>query len=465
MPDLLIQNGHLVDPAAGINAPRDLLISNGQIAAVEPPNTLPTTAAPEHINATGLHILPGLIDLHVHLREPGQTWKETIATGTRAAAFGGITTVVAMPNTTPVTDTVATLQYVLSPDRNPAVRVLAMPAVTVGSLGKHLTDMPALHAAGAVGFTDDGKPVLHDHVMRAALVACARLNVPLSQHSEDARVTSAAPGQKPSSMNAGPLALRLGLRGYPTSAESDIVARDLDLLREIEQTEHLRPHLHVQHISTAAAVGLIREAKQQGLHVTCEAAPHHFLLTEDAVATYDTHAKMYPPLRSAADRDAVLEALLDSTVDCVATDHAPHAAWEKEVEFERSPNGITGLETSFGLTLRTLAAAHGTTAVTNSEALNQVLAQLVTLMGTNPANILRQPNLGTLTAGSPADLLLLNATHPHPYDPTQSPSKSRNTPFPNTPLLGQIHTTFFAGKSVYGSNWKPLLSTNAHGSA
>ena len=449
MPDLLIQNGHLVDPAAGINAPRDLLFRDGRIAAVEPPNTLPLTAAPEHIDATGLHILPGLIDLHVHLREPGQTWKETVATGTRAAAMGGITTVVAMPNTIPVTDTVATLQFVLSPDRHPAVRVLSMPAVTVGSLGETLTDMPALHAAGAVGFTDDGKPVLHNHVMRAALVACARLDVPLSQHSEDARVTAAAAGENPSSMNAGPLALRLGLRGYPNSAESDIVARDLDLLREIERTEHLRPHLHVQHISTAAAVGLIREAKQQGLHVTCEAAPHHFLLTEDAVANYDTHAKMYPPLRSTADRDAVLEALLDGVVDCVATDHAPHAAWEKEVEFERAPNGVTGLETSLGLTLRTLAAAHGTKTVTDPEALSQVLAQLVTLMSTNPARILHQPHLGTLTPGSAADLLLLNATRTHPYNPTHSPSKSRNTPFANTPLLGQIHTTLSAGKPAY----------------
>ncbi len=443
MPDLLITNGHLVDPAASINALRDLLIRDGRIAAVEPPNTIPNTAAPEHIDATGLHILPGLIDLHVHLREPGQTWKETIRTGTRAAAFGGVTTVVAMPNTTPVTDSVATMQYVLSPERDPAVRVLAMPAVTLGSLGEQLTDMPALHAAGAVGFTDDGKPVLHDHVMRAALVACACLDVPLSQHSEDARVTAAGPGEKPSSMNAGPLALRLGLRGYPTSAEFDIVTRDLDLLRDIEWTEHLRPHLHVQHISTAAAVGLIRNAKQQGLHVTCEAAPHHFLLTEDAVATYDTHAKMYPPLRSAPDRDAILEALFDGTVDCIATDHAPHAAWEKAVEFERAPNGITGLETSLGLTLRTLSQNFP------GHTHESLLTRLVTLMSTNPATILRQPHLGTLIPGSPADLVLLNASATHTYDPTTSPSKSRNTPFAGAPLLGHIQTTLSRGRVVH----------------
>ena len=450
MPDLLITNGHLIDPAANINGHRDLLISNGRIAAVVPANTIPAQAAPQNIDATGLHILPGLVDLHVHLREPGQTWKETIATGTRAAAFGGITTVVAMPNTLPVTDSVATLRYVLSPDRDPAVRVLAMPAVTVGSLGQELTDMLALHAAGAVGFTDDGKPVLDDRIMRAALVGCARLDVPLSQHSEDARVTAAAPGEKPSSMNAGPLALRLGLRGYPTSAESDIVARDLHLLRDIERTEHLRPHLHVQHISTAAAVHLIREAKQQGLHVTAEAAPHHFLLTEDAVASYDTHAKMYPPLRSVEDRDAVLKALLDGTIDCVATDHAPHAAWEKEVEFERAPNGITGLETSLGLTLHTLAAAHGTTAVTDSETLSHALAQLVTLMSTHPAQILRDRQLGILAPGSPADLILLDATQIHPYNPAASPSKSRNTPFASSPLLGQIKATLYGGRVIFG---------------
>ncbi|MEO6910629.1 MAG: dihydroorotase, partial [Edaphobacter sp.] len=329
MSDVLILHGRLVDPASGLDEARDVLLRDGKIAAVELPGTLKNVQVAETIDASGLVVAPGLVDVHVHLREPGQTYKETIATGTAAAAAGGFTSVVAMPNTVPVNDSVDGLQWMLSPERGAVVKLFAMPAATAGSMGIALTDFAALREAGAVGFTDDGKPVLEDAVMRAALVAAAKVGVPVSQHAEDTRLTGGC------SMNAGPVAFRLGLRGMTVEAEARIVERDIRLLREIEKAEGLHPHLHVQHVSTARALEAIREAKRQGLHVTCEAAPHHFTLTDEAIGDYDTNAKMNPPLRAEADRQAVLAALVDGTVDCIATDHAPHAAHEKEQEFER----------------------------------------------------------------------------------------------------------------------------------
>ena len=324
--------------------------------------------------------------MHVHLREPGQTWKETIATGTRAAAAGGVTTVVAMPNTVPVNDSVKTLQWMLAPERGAVVRLLAMPAATRGSLGVELTDFAALVRAGAVGFTDDGKPVLEDAVMRRALVAAAREGVLISQHAEDTRLTARTGGS--SGVNAGALAFRLGLRGMTIEAEAGLVARDIALLRELGQSEGLRPHLHVQHVSTGAALGAIRDAKAEGLHVTCEAAPHHFTLTEEAIANYDTSAKMNPPLRAKVDRDAVIAGLLDGTVDCVATDHAPHARYEKEVEFDRAPNGITGLETSLGLAMRVLGCECGAT-----------ISQIVTLIEHESGTVAQAWRSGNVEGG------------------------------------------------------------------
>ncbi len=436
MSRLVVRGARLIDPAAGTDAPRDVLLEDGRVRAVEPPGALDAIADAARFDAAGLVAAPGLIDLHVHLREPGQTWKETIATGTQAAAAGGFTTVVAMPNTVPVNDTPERLQWMLAAERGARVRLLGMPAATVGSLGQQLTDIAALARAGAVGFTDDGRPVLDRAIMRAALVASARLGLPISQHAEDTTLTGGC------SMNAGALAFRLGLRGMPIEAESGIVERDLELLREIEHTEGLRPHLHVQHVSTERAVVAIREAKRQGLHVTCEAAPHHFALTEEAVAGYDTHAKMNPPLRSEADRLAIIEALLEGTIDCIATDHAPHAPFEKEVEFVRAPNGITGLETALGLALRVLGRTHGAT-----------LAQIVTLMSTNPARILgaraAELRVGSLSVGSAADLVLFAPEVDWTYDVRTSRSKSRNTPFGGAGMLGQIGATIYAGSVVY----------------
>jgi dihydroorotase len=432
MSEILIINGRLIDPADNIDQPRDLLLRDGRVAAVEKPGALSGVASAECIDATGLVVAPGLIDVHVHLREPGQTHKETIATGTAAAAAGGFTSVVAMPNTTPVNDSVQSLCWMLDAARGSVVKLFAMPAATFASRGEEITDFHKLVQAGAVGFTDDGRPVLEDEVMRAALIAAAQLGVPISQHAEDTRLTGGC------SMNAGPVAFRLGLRGMSVEAESQIVERDIRLLREIERVERVRPHLHVQHVSTSRALHEIRRAKQQGLHVTCEAAPHHFTLTDEAIGAYNTNVKMNPPLRAEGDRRALIDAIADGTVDCIATDHAPHASHEKEVEFERAANGITGLETALGLALRVLHRQHGLP-----------LARILALMSQHPASIIRQKNRGTLRVDSFADVVLFDAASEWTFDASASRSKSRNTPFDGAAILGRVHTTICEGRVVY----------------
>jgi dihydroorotase len=436
MSEMLILNGRLVDPASGTDAPRDVLVRDGRIAAIEVPGGLASVAnslpVEDQIDATGMVVAPGLIDIHVHLREPGQTHKETIATGTAAAAAGGFTTVVAMPNTIPVNDSVKSLRWMLDAARGPVVKLLAMPAATFGSLGSEITDFHELVKAGAVGFTDDGKPVLEDEVMRAALVAAAGLGVPVSQHAEDTRLTGGC------CMNAGRMAFRLGLRGMPVEAEARIVERDLRLLREIERVERVRPHLHVQHVSTARALHEIRRAKAAGLHVTCEAAPHHFTLTDEEIGDYDTNAKMNPPLRAEADRHALIEGLLDGTVDCIATDHAPHASHEKEVEFERAANGITGLETALGLALRVLHREHG-----------MELAQVIALMSSRPAAVIGLKQRGTLWVGSWADVVVFDPVAEWSFAAGESRSKSKNTPFDGAPMLGRVRATICEGRVVY----------------
>jgi len=432
MSDVSVLHGRLIDPANGVDDVRDLLLRDGRVAAVEMPGVLKDVQTAETIDAMGMIVAPGLVDVHVHLREPGQTYKETIATGTAAAAAGGFTSVVAMPNTVPVNDTVAKLEWMLDAARGSMVKLFAMPAATIGSMGETLTDFDALRKAGAVGFTDDGKPVLENHVMRTALVAAARAEVPVSQHAEDTRLTGGC------SMNAGPVAFRLGLRGMPVEAEARIVERDIQLLREIERAEGLRPHLHVQHVSTARAMEAIRRAKREGLHVTCEVAPHHFALTEDAVGDYDTHAKMNPPLRAEDDRAAMVAALLDGTADCIATDHAPHAAYEKEQEFERAPNGITGLETALGVALRVLHREQGLS-----------LARLISLMSTAPAGIAGLAGRGAVGVGHFADLVVFDAGAEWRFDAKGSRSKSRNTPFHGAEMLGRVKATICEGRVVY----------------
>ncbi len=431
MSDLLIAGGHVVDPASGLDQPRDILIRDGLISAVDQPGAFASVPGLQIVDAAGLVVAPGLIDIHVHLREPGQTYKETIASGTRAAAAGGFTSVVAMPNTLPVNDRLSTLGWMLDPARNPAVRLFAMPAATLGSLGSELTEFEALASAGALGFTDDGKPILDAAIMRAALLRAGRLGLPISQHAEDPRLSNGA------IMNAGPMAFRLGLRGYPVEAEACIVERDIQLVRDILATEGVRAHLHVQHVSTALALEAIRRAKADGLDVTCEVAPHHFTLTDQAVGQFDTNAKMNPPLRSETDRQALIQALADGTVDCLATDHAPHARHEKEVEFERAPNGITGLETALGLALRVLHREH-----------RIPLSRIIELMSANPARIVRLPRAGSLAPGAWADLTLFDPTHEWTFDVSASLSRSRNTPFDGAPMLGRVQSTFVAGTRV-----------------
>jgi dihydroorotase len=433
---VLILNGRLVDPASGVDAERDVLLRGGRVAAVERPGGLAGVKAKETgsqiIDASEMIVAPGLVDVHVHLREPGQTYKESIATGTAAAAAGGFTSVVAMPNTVPVNDSVAGLEWMLDAARGAVVKLFAMPAATFGSMGEEITDFHELQRAGAVGFTDDGKPVLHDRVMRKALVTAAGIGVPVSQHAEDTRLTGGC------SMNAGPVAFRLGLRGMTVEAEARIVERDIRLLRDIERQDGLRPHLHVQHVSTAKAMSLIRTAKAEGLHVTCEVAPHHFTLTDEAIGDYDTNAKMNPPLRAEVDRMAMIAGLMDGTVDCIATDHAPHALFEKEQEFERAPNGITGLETALGLALRVLHRGQGMT-----------VSRVMELMSTQPAGIVSLEGRGTLTVGSFADVVVFDPVAEWNFDAKKTRSKSKNTPFDGARMVGRVMATICEGRVVY----------------
>jgi dihydroorotase len=432
MSDILILNGRLVDPASGLDTERDVLLRHGRVAAVEEPGGFKGVKAKETIDASGMIVAPGLVDVHVHLREPGQTYKESIATGTAAAAAGGFTSVVAMPNTVPVNDSVAGLEWMLDAARGACVKLFAMPAATVGSMGEEITDFHELQRAGAVGFTDDGKPVLETRVMREALVAAAGIGVPVSQHAEDTRLTGGC------SMNAGPVAFRLGLRGMTVDAEARVVERDIRLLRDIERQDGLRPHLHVQHVSTARAMGLIRDAKTAGLHVTCEVAPHHFTLTDEAIGDYNTNAKMNPPLRNDSDRLAMIAGLMDGTVDCIATDHAPHALFEKEQEFERAPNGITGLETALGLALRVLHKRQGMT-----------VSRVIELMSAQPAGIVSLEGRGTLKVGSFADVVMFDSAAEWNFEAKRSRSKSKNTPFDGAAMLGKVMATICEGRIVY----------------
>jgi dihydroorotase len=432
MSDVSILNGRLVDPAGGVDAERDVLLRHGRVVAIEMPGALRAAKVKETIDAKGMMVAPGLVDVHVHLREPGQTYKESIKTGTEAAAAGGFTSVVAMPNTVPVNDSVAGLEWMVDAARGACVKLFSMPAATFGSLGEEITDYHQLQRAGAVGFTDDGKPVLEDRVMRAALVAAAGIGVPISQHAEDTRLTGGC------SMNAGPVAFRLGLRGMTVEAESKIVERDIRLLRDIERHDGLRPHLHVQHVSTAKAMEAIRQAKREGLHVTCEVAPHHFTLTDEAVGDYDTNAKMNPPLRNDMDRLAMIAGLMDGTVDCIATDHAPHALFEKEQEFERAPNGITGLETALGLALRVLHKGNG-----------MPISRVIELMSARPAGIVSLDGRGSLSVGSFADVVIFDPASEWNYEVAKTRSKSRNTPFDGAPMLGRVAYTLSEGRVVF----------------
>ncbi len=431
MSALVIRGGHVVDPSAGIDAAKDILIKDGRVAEIAGPGKLKSVNGAEVLDATGFTVAPGLIDIHVHLREPGQGYKETIATGTAAAAAGGFTAVAAMPNTSPVNDTPEVTRWMLAPERGAAVRVYPIAAATRGSKGESLNDFAALKSAGAVAVTDDGHPILKDGIMRETLAAAARVGLSVIQHAEDTRMTQGA------SMNAGPAAFKLGLRGMPPEAESSLVERDIRLVTELRDA---RVHLHVAHTSTAAAIAAVRQARRNGLRVTCEVAPHHFLLTEEHVGQYSTHAKMNPPLRSTADRDAMIEAILDGVVDAIATDHAPHATHEKEVEFEIAPNGITGLETALGLCLRWL-----------HKEWKLPLGRVLSLLSAQPAALLGLKGRGTLVAGSFGDVVVFDPKAEWTYRAAETRSKARNTPFDGWTMQGKVRWTVSEGRVAYDS--------------
>ena len=432
MSAILIKGGHLIDPAAGVDGPKDILLKDGRVVEIAGHGKIKQNngaADATLLDATGLTVAPGLVDMHVHLREPGQSYKETIATGTAAAAAGGFTAVAAMPNTAPVNDSPEMTRWMQSPERGAVVRVFPIAAATRGSKGETLNDFAALKSAGAVAVTDDGLPILKDSVMRETLSSAGRAGLSVIQHAEDTRLTAGA------CMNLGPAAFRLGLRGMPAEAESGMVERDIRLVADLRDT---RVHLHVAHTSTAAALAAVRQARRNGLRVTCEVAPHHFLLTDEHVGLYNTHYKMNPPLRSAADRDAIIEGILDGVVDAIATDHAPHATHEKEVEFERAPNGITGLETAMGLCLRWLHREW-----------KLPLGRVLSLLSAQPAALLNLKGRGTLTVGSFADVVVFDPKAEWVFHAADTKSKSRNTPFDGWPMLGRVRWTISEGRIAY----------------
>jgi dihydroorotase len=422
---LLIKGGLLVDPWARINAPMDVLLRDGRVAEVALPNKI-RGGADEKFDARGLIVAPGFIDLHVHLREPGQSYKETITSGTAAAAAGGFTSVCTMPNTAPVVDTAEWVSWLRNPERGAVVNVFPIAAATRGSKGGTLTDFSALQRAGAVAVTDDGKPILDDDVMRMALRLGAELNFPVVQHAEDTRLTENC------SMHAGPTSFRLGLRAAGAVAEANVVDRDVTLAQQIRESR-----LHVAHLSTSDALKAVRRGKRAKARVTCEVTPHHFTLIDENVGEYDTNCKMNPPLRSAVDREAIVVALGDGTVDAIATDHAPHAAHEKQVEFERASFGITGLETALALAITKLHREH-----------KIPLTRIVELFTAGPARVFDLPGRGSLARGSHADVTIFDPKKRWTFEAAKSRSLSHNSPFDGWQFTGRVVATIVGGKVV-----------------
>jgi len=421
---LLIAGGLVVDPAQNLAAPRDLLIEGGKIAALEAPGTIPGNGR-QVIAAQNLVVTPGLIDMHVHLREPGEEYKETILTGTQAAVAGGFTAVAAMPNTRPVNDNAAVTRFILeAAGAANLARVYPVGAISMGSAGHTLSEYGDQKAAGAVAFSDDGRPVMHPMLMRRALEYARTFNLFLIAHEEDLDLR--ADGV----MHEGRISLELGLRGIPSAAEEAMIFRDLALL------QLTGGRLHIAHVSAFGSVALIRTAKAAGLSVTAETAPHYFSLTDEAVMGYDTNAKVNPPLRTAEDVAAIKAGLADGALDAIACDHAPHTSLEKDLEFEAAAFGLIGLETSLGLSLK----------LVHDGILS--LSQLVAAMSTNPARILGVPG-GVLSPGSPADITLIDLNRTWQVDANSFASKSRNCPFHEWTLRGKAVMTIVGGRVVW----------------
>lgn len=420
---LLLKNGRVVDPASGLDAKRDVLIHDERIAAIEP--SIESTGAQVY-DASSLVVAPGFVDIHVHLREPGIEHAETIESGTRAAAAGGFTAVCCMPNTQPVNDSAQVTSFIVErARRTAAVHVHPIGAISKGSQGERLADVGAMRGEGAVAISDDGLPVMNSGLMRRAMKYAASFGMTVIDHCEDLNLSSGG------DIHEGIQSMRLGLGGIPASAEDVMVARDIILAAETGA------RIHVAHISTANSIAMVRHAKKLGLPVTSEVTPHHFALTDEQIPGYDSNYKMRPPLRTGGDVAAAIEGLVDGTIDCIATDHAPHTGHTKMQEFERCPFGVTGLETALGLAL---GALYHTGKVD--------LVHLVRLF-TNAASSCLNLGRGELRIGGPADVTVFSTEREWTYDAAATLSKSKNSPFGGTVFRGGPAATIVAGRFAW----------------
>ncbi|MCA1576794.1 MAG: dihydroorotase [Acidobacteria bacterium] len=422
---LLIANGYVIDPAQQVNAGRNLLIEDGRVAGLlGRGESVPEDA--QVLDATGLIVAPGFIDLHTHLREPGQEYKETVATGAAAAVAGGWTSICAMPNTDPINDNPAVTRFIVEQAQKAKLaNVYPIGAVTKGSGGKELAEMGEMKNAGIVAVSDDGRPVPTSGMMRRAMEYARGFDLPVVDHCQDASLSAGGV------MHEGRWSLILGLRGMPAAAE------DVDVVRDCVLAKLTGAKVHIAHVSTRGALEAVRNAKNEGLPVSCEVTPHHWTLTDDAVAEYDTNTKMSPPLRSRDHVDAILAAMKDGTIDAIATDHAPHHQDEKALEFDQAPFGITGLETAIGLAF---------------DLVHQGLIDLervVEMCSTNPARIFGLAERGSLAKGAHADITILDPQLEWVFDVNRSKSKSRNTPFNGRAMQGAAVATIVGGRLVY----------------
>ncbi len=420
--ELLIKNARVVSPADGINSKADILVRDGKIAAIG--ENLSSDG--EVIGADGLYAIPGLVDMHVHLRDPGQTHKEDILSGCRAAAAGGVTSLLAMPNTSPVTDNPETVKYILDKAKGADARVYVAASITKGLKSKEPTDLAALKAAGAVGLSDDGRPVENTKYLSDAMKLAPKLGMTVVAHCEDLFL---ADGGK---INQGEVSEKLGVKGIPAAAE------DCGTAREIALAAAENVPVHICHVSTKTSVALVRDAKRRGVKVTAETAPHYFSLTEKELLSRDADFRMNPPLRTAEDVEAITEGLLDGTLDCIATDHAPHAPEEK-ADFAAAPNGSIGMETSLAV---------GITYLVKTGILP--FDELVKKMSVNPAKILGI-SAGTLSVGAPADIALVDLDEKWTVDVEKLHGKSKNTPFKGMTLTGRVRKTILDGSVVYSA--------------